>query len=79
MKNLAKSVFESYFPDMLNNVDLEHKSSMQHNSKSSRHHLRHDPTQRTGKMSARHVKEHCEACRRGLCFPDNNESAWPCT
>jgi hypothetical protein len=72
MKNLAKAVFENYFPDMLNNVDLENQGSMPKAIKQPRH-PRHDPTQRTGKMLARHAKEHCEACRRGLCFPENIE------
>ncbi|UJR13253.1 hypothetical protein I4U23_000274 [Adineta vaga] len=67
MKNLAKCVFETYFPDMLNCVDLETRNSSETNMKQS--YLRHhDPTQRKGKMHAPHVKELCVACRRGLCF-----------
>ncbi|CAF2757314.1 unnamed protein product [Rotaria sp. Silwood2] len=67
MKNLARSLFETYYPDMINNVDLENQELIQNDKKQS-HQSRHDPTQRKGKMLAPHAKEHCEACRRGLCF-----------
>jgi hypothetical protein len=67
MKNLARVLFEKYFPDMLNNVDLEYHKPIQNNMKQSRH-ANHDPTQRKGKMISPHVKEYCEACRLGLCF-----------
>ena len=67
MKNLAQSVFEKYFPDMLKHVDLEYQKPIEDNLKQSRH-RNHDPTQRKGKMFAPHIKEHCEACRFGLCF-----------
>ncbi len=67
MRNLAKFVFETYFPDMINNVDLENPKPVQNDVKQSRL-VRHDPTQRKGKMSAPHNREFCEACRRGLCF-----------
>ncbi|CAF1142990.1 unnamed protein product [Rotaria sordida] len=67
MKNLALSIFERYFPDMINNIELENQELVQNNNKRSRA-SRHDPTQRRGRMMAPHVKEHCEACRRGLCF-----------
>jgi Asp-tRNA(Asn)/Glu-tRNA(Gln) amidotransferase C subunit len=67
MKNLAKAIFEQYFPEMLNKVDLEIQEPTQHNAKQTCH-LRHDPTQRKGKMLAPHAKEFCEACQRGLCY-----------
>ena len=67
MRNLAQSLFEKYFPDMLNSADLEVAQPMQFNSKPSRH-INHDPTQRKGKMYAPHNRDFCEACRLGLCF-----------
>jgi hypothetical protein len=67
MKNLAQSLFEQYFPDMLNYVDLEVAKPIEYHSKPYRH-SNHDPTQRRGKMYAPHIKEFCEACRLGLCF-----------
>lgn len=67
MKNLAKAIFEKYFPDMMNIVDLEQPKTIQNNMKPTRH-SNHDPTQRKGKMFAPHNKERCEACRFGLCF-----------
>jgi len=67
MQNLARAIFETFFPDMLNIVDLEDEKSVQNNGKPSRR-SNHDPAQRKGKMFAPHIKEHCEACRLGLCF-----------
>jgi len=67
MRNLAQTFFETFYPDMLNKVDLEYQKPKQNNMKQSRR-ANHDPTQRKGKMFAPHIKEHCEACRRGLCF-----------
>ncbi|CAF3649934.1 unnamed protein product [Rotaria sp. Silwood1] len=67
MKNLALSIFERYFPDMINNIELENQKLVQNNSKRSRA-SHHDPAQRKGKMMASHAREHCEACRRGVCF-----------
>ena len=68
VKNLARSLFETYYPDMINNVDLEIQEVTQNEKKQSHQSPRHDPTQRKGKMLAPHVKEYCEACQRGLCF-----------
>ncbi|CAF1135652.1 unnamed protein product [Rotaria sordida] len=68
MKNLARALFETYYPDMINNVDLEIQEVTQNEKNQSRQSSRHDPTQRKGKMLAPHVKEFCEACQRGLCF-----------
>ncbi len=67
MKNLAQTLYETFFPDMMNNVDLKIQKSTQKNMKQLRH-PNHDPTQRRGKMFAPHAKEFCEACRLGLCF-----------
>ncbi|CAF4078335.1 unnamed protein product [Rotaria sp. Silwood2] len=67
MKNLASSVFERYFPDMINTVELENQELVQNDYKRSRA-SRHDPAQRKGRMIAPHAKEHCEACQLGLCF-----------
>jgi len=67
MRNLAKCVFETYFPDMINNVDLENPKPVQNDVKQSRL-VRHDPTQRKGKMSAPHVRKSCEACQLGFCY-----------
>ncbi|CAF3815386.1 unnamed protein product [Rotaria sp. Silwood1] len=67
MKNLARALFEAYYPDMINSVDLETRESIQNDKKQSRQ-LRHDPAQRKGKMLAPHAKEFCEACQHGLCF-----------
>ncbi len=67
MKNLAQALYEKYFPDMLNQIDLETGQTNQSNNKPSRH-PNHDPTQRKGKMYAPHIREFCEACRLGLCF-----------
>jgi hypothetical protein len=64
MRNLAQSIFEKYFPDMLNSADLEVAKP---NPKPPRH-SNHDPTQRKGKMYAPHIREFCEACQLGLCF-----------
>ncbi|CAF3367691.1 unnamed protein product [Rotaria socialis] len=61
MKNLALFIFERYFPDMINTIELENNITPSRAS-------RHDPTQRKGRMLAPHIKKHCEACRRGLCF-----------
>lgn len=67
MKNLGQALFERFFPDMLNKVDLTIQKPTENDNKQSRH-RNHDPTQRKGKMFAPHIKEHCEACRVGLCF-----------
>ncbi|CAF3393256.1 unnamed protein product [Rotaria socialis] len=61
MKNLALCIFERYFPDMINTIELENNITPSRAS-------RHDPTQRKGRMLAPHVKKYFEACRRGLCF-----------
>ncbi|CAF3331336.1 unnamed protein product [Rotaria socialis] len=61
MKNLALFIFERYFPDMINTIELENNITPSRAS-------RHDPTQRKGRMLAPHIKKHCEACRPGLCF-----------
>ncbi|CAF3418344.1 unnamed protein product [Rotaria socialis] len=61
MKNLALFIFERYFPDMINTIELENNITPSRAS-------RHDPTQRKGRMLAPHIKKHYEACRRGLCF-----------
>ncbi|CAF1579813.1 unnamed protein product [Rotaria sp. Silwood1] len=67
MKNLAMTIFEIYFPDMMNNVDFEKQKFIQNDTIQFRQ-LHHDPIQRKGKMLASHAKEFCEACQRGLCF-----------
>lgn len=67
MKNLARTFYEYYFPEMLNNVDLEIQVSENYEPRRTRY-SRHDPSQRKGKMMAQHVKEFCEACQLGLCF-----------
>lgn len=67
MKNLAKFVFEQYFPEMLDKVDLTIEKPDENMGKPNRG-RNHDPTQRKGKMYAAHVKEFCEACRLGICF-----------
>jgi hypothetical protein len=64
MKNLARTIYEKYFPDMINNVDLQIQKPIQNKPR----HSNHDPTQRKGKMFAPHNKDFCEACRLGLCF-----------
>ncbi|CAF1336007.1 unnamed protein product [Rotaria sordida] len=67
MKNLAMIIFQSYFPDMMNSVNFDNKELVQNDTTRSRQ-FPHDSTQRKGKMSAPHLKEHCEACQHGLCF-----------
>ncbi|CAF0986799.1 unnamed protein product [Adineta steineri] len=66
MKNLAKYIYETSYPDMLNYVDLTYKEPTE-NTK-PRPSIRHDPHQRKGKSQAPHAKEFCEACRFGLCY-----------
>ncbi|CAF0843517.1 unnamed protein product [Adineta steineri] len=66
MKNLAKYIYETFSPDMLNYVDLTYQKPAE-NIKPIRS-VRHDPHQRKGKSQAPHAKEFCEACRVGLCY-----------
>ncbi|CAF2685120.1 unnamed protein product [Rotaria sp. Silwood2] len=67
MKNLAMTLLELYFPDMIHNVDCKNQILIQNNTTASRQ-LLHDSAQRNGRMFAPHIKEYCEACQRGLCF-----------
>lgn len=67
MKNLAHSMFERYFPDMFQEVDLTINQPAEEPVKPIRH-LNHDRSQRKGKMFAPHQREFCEACRLGVCF-----------
>lgn len=67
MKNLAKCIFECYYPDMLGIVDLTIQTTDQNISRPVRH-MNHDRNQRQGRMLAPHKREFCEACQRGMCF-----------
>jgi hypothetical protein len=67
MKNLTKSIFEQFFPSLINYVDLQNAQVIQTVDKPSRR-LHHDPNQRQGNMHAPHNKTLCEACQRGWCF-----------
>jgi len=66
MKNLSKSIFDTFFFPQINhnNNYIQGTEVIQSFDKYSRH----DPQQRKGKMHAPHDRAHCEACQRGLCF-----------
>ncbi|CAF2542342.1 unnamed protein product [Rotaria sp. Silwood2] len=67
VKNVAQSIFDSFFPEIINYNDLLGTEMIQNINKTCQR-SRHDPYQRTGKMRAPHDKLHCEACQHGLCF-----------
>ena len=67
MKNLAQSLYERFFPEMLELVDLTVSQPMEEKIKVSRH-PNYDHTQRRGRKLNQHNRQFCEACRMGLCF-----------
>ncbi|CAF0989962.1 unnamed protein product [Rotaria sp. Silwood1] len=67
IKNLAQSIFSSFFPEIILYDGLQRTETIKNiNNISER--SRHDRNQRTGRMRAPHDKFHCEACQRGICF-----------
>jgi hypothetical protein len=68
MENLSLSIFQTFFPAEMMTYDFSQGTKMIENVNKYSQHPRHDPHQRKGKMQAPHNQNHCEACRRGLCF-----------
>lgn len=63
MKNLTKSLFKTFYPDMNKTIDIGNKLRMKRKTKQF-----YDPAQRKGRMLAKHNEKYCEACQYGLCF-----------
>lgn len=67
MKNLAETIFTTFFPDMIN-CDNAYNSTTTKKMGETFQTRCDNLNQRIGKMKAPHDRFHCEACRLGWCF-----------